>query len=305
MPVEAGHGTPGCGDPQGTELFAGLDRQRPLLARARRNRIVDSFRLSARPRLELGRCRRPRIAGRLLIRVSEPHRRLLPRRRARRSRNCVPPPWPDRAAGRRPGTSRHSRGVGPQVAMPTLTVTCAAPSSLAAISRRIRSPSASAGRRRQAVADHHELLAAEAEHQIGGAHRGHDRRARCGCSTSSPAAWPKRSLKLLKWSMSMSSRLTGRPAASAILDRAAALRLQPAAVERAGERIAAGARQQILVALAVGQRVENVGDARRAAAPPQRPLQPAQIDASRARYRATPRPSWRPSRRPAPHAGAR
>ena len=43
-----------------------------------------------------------------------------------------------------------------------------------------------------------------------------------------------------------------------------AVRFQPAAIKRAGERVAAGARQQILVALAIGQHVEDIGDARRA-----------------------------------------
>ena len=98
------------------------------------------------------------------------------RRRARRSRNSGRRPWPDRAAGRRPGTARRSRRVSSaQVAMPMLTVTReAAPSMLAAISRRMRSPSASAGAAVEALADHDELLAAEAEHQVGGPHRRHD-----------------------------------------------------------------------------------------------------------------------------------
>lgn len=49
------------------------------------------------------------------------------------------------------------------------------------------------------------------------------------------------------------------------------------AVERAGERIAACARQQVLVAFAIGQRVEDVPDAQ-CAATPERPLEIFQVD---------------------------
>ncbi len=55
--------------------------------------------------------------------------------------------------------------------------------------------------------------------------------------------------------------------------------LQTAAVEHAGERVAAGARQQILIALAVCQHVEHVGDAR-GVGPALRAFEPAQIGAN-------------------------
>ena len=74
------------------------------------------------------------------------------------------------------------------------------------------------------------------------------------------------------------SRLSGRPASAASSTRFLSHMLEPAAIERAGQRVAAGARQQILVALAIGEEVEHIDDARRALGALARQLDPAQID---------------------------
>ena len=69
-----------------------------------------------------------------------------------------------------------------------------------------------------------------------------------------------------------------RPAGqSCVLHTLPAQMLEPAAIERTGQRVASRAGQQILVALAIGQQVEHVDDARRMLAVA-RKLDQAEVD---------------------------
>ena len=67
---------------------------------------------------------------------------------------------------------------------------------------------------------------------------------------------------------------------------------EPATVERAGQRVAAGARQKILVALAVGEKIEHVHQARRPFAAFARQLDVAEVKPAEHLIQQT-----RPSRR--------
>jgi hypothetical protein len=70
-----------------------------------------------------------------------------------------------------------------------------------------------------------------------------------------------------------------RPAGQrGVLHEFSAQMLEAAAIERAGQRVAPGARQQIFVTLAIGEEVEHVDDPRWALAPLGGKLDPAQID---------------------------
>ena len=108
---------------------------------------------------------------------------------------------------------------------------------------------------------HHELLTTETEREVGSAHRAHDLgRDLAQHGVAARMAEPVvEGLEVVDVDQQQAHRRAGGRRTG---DDVAALRLQPAAVERAGQRIAAAARQQVLVALAIGEQIEHVGDAR-------------------------------------------
>src|SRR6476646_8581932 len=71
-----------------------------------------------------------------------------------------------------------------------------------------------------------------------------------------------------------------RPACrGGVLDGATAMRFQRMAIESTGERVATGTRQQILIALAIGKRIEHVPDARHSRTTPDGPLEINEVNA--------------------------
>ena len=105
------------------------------------------------------------------------------RRRRRRSSGTAMPMLSvdEHARGRRPGTARPSR------------------------LRRARRPRARRPRRSRSLAQHDELVAAEAGDGVAGRARRRAGARRRRRSSSSPAAWPRLSLTTLKWSRSRNS----------------------------------------------------------------------------------------------------